>query len=429
MDSKSVYALFGGNVLVSTDTRNIVPGSIFFALKGSNFNGNSYAKEALEKGALYSVVDEEQFASEKCILVDDVLKTLQEVASIHRKTLGLQVIAVGGSNGKTTTKELLTLVLGTKFKVQATLGNLNNHIGVPLTLLALKPETEIAVVEMGTNHMGEMKVLLDIAEADSGLVTNIGKEHLEGFGSLENVAREESELFQWLDENGAFCFVNNDDKWLREMGPRLKRNTTYGFNHIADIQGRLLESAPSIQYSFSYNGKQYKGSSVLMGDYNFQNILAAITVGLHMGVDPDNIIGSIASYIPANNRSQTIQKGNRLIWLDAYNANPSSMELAMKSFLGLPNHKKVLMLGDMLELGKHAGQEHQIIAMLADSSSAKAIILVGPEFMKLKGTTRAMHFETVEEAAAYFSQHEVPGDAVLLKGSRGIRMEKLLEVL
>ncbi len=309
---QTLYSQYKETYNVSTDTRKLEPGCIFFALKGPNFNGNRFAAQALASGAAYAVVDEEEFVTDqRYILVPDALKALQDLATYHRQQLKIPIIAIGGSNGKTTTKELTARVLGKRFNVVATAGNLNNHIGVPLTLLSVKPGTNLAVIEMGANRIGDIEELCAIALPDSGIITNIGKEHLEGFGSLEGVARAESELYHFLDANGGLAFVNLNDEWLERMGGRLQRKTTYGFGEEinADVKGTLLESRPGIKYHIQQGDTVIEGTSVLMGDYNFQNIMAAAAIGLHFGVSAPDIVSAVASYTPTNNRSQLIQKG------------------------------------------------------------------------------------------------------------------------
>jgi UDP-N-acetylmuramoyl-tripeptide--D-alanyl-D-alanine ligase len=413
------YAEAGFNI--STDTRKIEPGSLFFALKGGNFNGNLFASSALEKGALYAVVDEKNDDDERLILVSDALKCLQDLACLHRAKLGTTVLGIGGSNGKTTTKELIVSVLSTQLNTHYTRGNLNNHIGVPLTLLQLRPEHEVAVIELGANKTGDIDELCMIAEPSLGIITNIGKEHLEGFGGMEGVAKAESELFDYLVKHGGYAFVNADDKWLEPMGKRLPNKTVYSM----DMEGiEEVLTVPSI--SFEYHGTAMH--SVLMGDHNFQNIVAAIVVGNRFKISISNIRKGIASYVPSNNRSQiiTTEKGNT-VWLDAYNANPSSVEMAVRTFEKMPGDK-VILLGDMFELGAYEKEEHQAIADLCGNAKVSECYLIGEAFNRTNtNKSHVMKFMTKEEALPVIRKKKYSGAVVLIKGSRGMKMEDFLQ--
>lgn len=418
---QDIYRLYEtSGFMVSTDTRKIEAGSIFFALKGGNFNGNLFAEKALEGGAAYAVVDEKHSDDQRILLVPDALKCLQDLATLHRRKLGVKVLGIGGSNGKTTTKELLVSVLSTCMHTHYTHGNLNNHIGVPLTLLQLRPQHEIAVVELGANKGGDIEELCLIAEPDLGIITNIGKEHLEGFGGMEGVAKAESELFDYLLRHNGHAFVNMDDKWLGNMGKRLTNKTDYSM----DMEGvRDLETVPSISF-------QYKGTainSVLMGEHNFQNIAATIAVSEYFKIRPEDIRKGIESYVPANNRSQVIStgKGNTVL-LDAYNANPSSVEMALKTFEKMKGDKIVL-LGDMFELGSYEHEEHQHITGLCANPSFKASYIIGNAFNKTVSTSPNVHkFETKEAALESIRQQKYENVMVLIKGSRGMKMEDFL---
>jgi len=419
MHLDDLYQLFiKANQLVSTDTRQIKPASLFFALKGPNFNGNLFVEEALEKGAMYSISDEYKGDNSKVILVDDVLKTLQDLANYHRKQLGIKVIGIGGSNGKTTTKELLHACMSKAFNVFSTVGNLNNHIGVPLTLLQLTSKHQFAIVELGANKGGDIEELCLIAEPDFGVITNIGKEHLEGFGDIEGVAKAESELYDYLLKNNGHSFVNEDDMWLMNMSKRLKNKTGYSIHsdQFSDVQ--LVP-----QISFYYQGLHFE--SPLFGAHNLQNIKAAITISDFFGVNTELIREAIAEYHPQNNRSQIIQtdKGNTIL-MDAYNANPSSVESAIKTFREMKNKPQYVVLGDMFELGSHEAAEHQAILDLCASIPELNAILVGNAFHRCNITNSNIKtYPNKEEAMQYFVVKDLRNSNVLLKGSRSMKME------
>lgn len=415
--------------VICTDTRNILPGSLFFCLKGPAFDGNRFANEALEKGAAYVVADDpEVVTSEKILYTPDALKMLQDLATFHRKSIGTHILAIGGSNGKTTTKELCLAVTGKRKKVHATKANLNNHIGVPLTLLELKGDEDVGIIELGTNHPGEMKVLCDIVLADSGIITNIGKEHLEGFGSLEEVAREESELYRSLLETGGMAFVNVDDPWLANMSKRISSHFTYGIHNASQLRGILISGMPNLVFQLDYLGKIYGPYTAQMGgEYNLYNILAAVSMGIHTGMNIDESALAACDYKPSNNRSEWREQNGRKIWLDAYNANPSSMEVALRSFAGL-NGSKTVILGDMLELGDFAPAEHSAILKLAEELGFDEILLSGPEFTAASAG-RFHAFPETDALVQFLKDQPAKSGYILIKGSRGMRMEKVLEVL
>jgi UDP-N-acetylmuramoyl-tripeptide--D-alanyl-D-alanine ligase len=405
---------------ICTDTRKISEGSIFFALKGPNFNGNTFALNAIEAGARYAITDEITAEHPQILMVQDVLKTLQDLANYHRKQLKAKILGIGGSNGKTTTKELVSAVLSSQYKIEFTKGNLNNHIGVPLTLLAIKSDCEIAVIELGANHIGDIAELCQIAEPDLGIITNIGKEHLEGFGSIEGVAQAESELYDFLVKNHGHAFVNADDLWLNNMSKRIENKTTYSIHSRAvnyAIKG--LHVIPSIAFEYAEN----KMVSPLMGEHNLQNIAAAIAIGSYFKIETANLAKGIAAYAPTNNRSQIIhtEQGNTIL-LDAYNANPSSVESAIHTFEKMNDQKQLMLIGDMFELGDHAAQEHLSIAQLCASFSDIETILVGHDFY----TTQMAGIQLFENKAAamdYVKQKAYSHYNVLIKGSRGMKME------
>ncbi|MES2688994.1 MAG: UDP-N-acetylmuramoyl-tripeptide--D-alanyl-D-alanine ligase [Bacteroidota bacterium] len=430
MDIDSLYKIFVRHPVISTDTRKITQGSIFFALKGPHFNANSFAGDALEKGASYCVIDEAAYqVSDKCILVDDVLQTLQALATHHRRQFHIPVIAIAGSNGKTTTKELISSVLSTTLNVWATPGNLNNHIGLPLTLLQLTSKHQAAIIEMGANHIGENALLCEIAEPNLGLVTNNGMDHLEGFGNIEGVAKSNSELYYYLLKNDGLAFVNANDEWLMRMSARLNKRLTYAANTSsrnvqADCEGYAALLQPEIKYTF----ERKNAGSHLSGDYNFDNIMTAIAIGKYMNLETDKILEGIAAYKPANNRSQWIQTGKNLIFLDAYNANPSSMEAALRNFASMDSTNKIVIMGDMFEMGAFAATEHQRMVELCESLDLKNVVLVGEEFVSTRpnGFNR---FATTAEAASFLASH-IPDQAVIfIKGSRGMKLETLLDCI
>ncbi|MDP2176326.1 MAG: UDP-N-acetylmuramoyl-tripeptide--D-alanyl-D-alanine ligase [Bacteroidota bacterium] len=407
------------NQRIFTDTRKLEAGAIFFALKGENFNGNLFAKQAIESGASYAIVDELIEENERFIMVDDVLTTLQKLANHHRKVLKTKIIAIGGSNGKTTTKELLNLVLSKKYKTYSTVGNFNNHIGVPLTLLKLQSDHELAIIEFGANKAGDIQELCDIALPEFGLITNIGKEHLEGFGSIEGVAKAESELFDFLIKNNGISFVNRDDIWLENMSKRMRDFRTYTTEN-SEIQD--LETVPQI--AFRYKGVLFE--SCLPGRHNLQNIMAAICIGEYFEVTLDDMASAIHAYSPQNNRSQFIQTshGNQIL-LDAYNANPSSVEVALNTFDEMKHDTKLVVLGDMFELGKHELEEHQyILDLCANKFNFQEVVLVGKAFARCQNTNpRIKIFENKPDALVYFKEKRYQKLKVLLKGSRGMKME------
>ena len=422
---EKLHQIFLQFPIVCTDTRKIKANCLFFALKGENFNGNTYAAEALKKGAAYTVVDEKKYAtSDRTILVDDVLQTLQKLASFHRNQCKAKVIGLTGSNGKTTTKELINSVLSKKYKTIATIGNLNNHIGVPLTLLSINKDTEIAIVEMGANHLKEIGFLCSIAQPDFGYITNFGKAHLEGFGSVEGVIKGKSELYDYLIHHKKSIFFNADDLiQLEKLGHYIKK---YGFTKDKNEYYRIdfLKADPYV----SLKVEEVQINSNLIGSYNFTNCCAAILMGKYFNVDIKDIKSAIEAYIPQNNRSQIIEKNGKRIILDAYNANPTSMKLALENFNELSGNHKIAFLGDMFELGETAKIEHQNIADLASGLNLEKAYLIGENFNKT--STTLQKFRTYKDVATYLKNESLPKDcSILIKGSRGMALERLLEVL
>lgn len=416
MKISNLYTLYSEYFLVETDTRNIRKNTIFFALKGENFNGNTFAEKSLELGAKFAVVDEEIYKTqENIILVDDVLQTLQKLANYHRKQLNIPIIGLTGSNGKTTTKELINAVLSKQYNTSATKGNLNNHIGVPLTLLAMTPKNDLGIVEMGANHQKEIEFLCSICEPDFGYITNFGKAHLEGFGGIEGVIKGKSELYTFLKENDKVAFVNPADEIQIQKTENIK-SVHFNTNdlHFVDVN-------PFVQLSY----KNIIIQSNLIGKYNYTNIAAAITIGAHFKVSKENIKEAIETYTPKNNRSQIIENKTNKIILDAYNANPSSMKVALENFASLPNKNKVIILGDMFELGDDSYKEHQAIVDLCESLNFKKQCFVGEHFYQTKTTKH--QFKTFIALENYIKKNPLENQSVLIKGSRGMRLERILD--
>lgn len=424
-----LYRIFQKYRKISTDSRQIDPGSLFFALKGEQFDGNRFSADALKKGAAFAVVDDEKLAGRKDhLLVDHVLDTLQKLAIYHRDKLKIPVIGITGSNGKTTTKELVSRVLEKKYRTFATTGNLNNHIGVPLSVLNIDSTHEIAVIEMGANHQGEIAFLCNISRPDYGLITNIGKAHLEGFGGYEGVIKAKGELYDYIRENEGRLFVNSNDDLLIGLSNGIKK-TTYGSTEQADARGEPADSFPFLSVSVLLNGQTWAIRTNLVGNYNFSNVMAATCIGKYFGVDAKSIVDAIEHYRPENNRSQLIRTKHNQVVMDAYNANPTSMELALKNFVKSDYPHKMLILGDMLELGMESKAEHRKILELAVNLGFSNIMLVGPDFSKHANTHIMKSFSTCGEAMNYLTTHPVRDHFILIKGSRGIGLEKLLEAL
>ncbi|SNR62586.1 UDP-N-acetylmuramoyl-tripeptide--D-alanyl-D-alanine ligase [Lutibacter flavus] len=418
MKIEQLYTLFKQNYLVDTDTRKIRNGSLFFALKGDNFNGNKFAKEALSKGARFAIIDEEIYNTEpNTILVKDVLTTLQKLANYNRRQLNIPIISLTGSNGKTTTKELINAVLSKKYKTTATFGNLNNEIGVPLTLLSMTPKTEIGIVEMGANHLKEIELLCTITEPNYGLITNFGKAHLEGFGGFEGVIKGKSELYQFLRNNHGKAFINSDDE--------LQLKQSIGIDSIEFNRNKIkfIDANPFV--SVEFNKTQI--SSNLIGKYNYSNIAAAIAIGNYFKVSEEHIKTAIETYIPTNNRSQIIEKGDLKIILDAYNANPSSMQAALENFNQLKDKNKIVFLGDMFELGNTSAIEHQKIAELATSFNFDNVFLIGKAF-STTSVKNAFIYSNFEDFKSSNKNLILNNSTILIKGSRGMALERILDL-
>lgn len=427
MTIKQLHQLFLNCDSVSIDTRKINPNSLFVAIKGERFDANTFAKEALEKGASYVVIDNSNYyIDERTILVEDSLTTLQELSKFHRNYLKLPIIALTGSNGKTTTKELINVVLSKKFKTKATLGNLNNHIGVPLTLLSFTPTTEIGIVEMGANHQKEIEFLCEIAQPDFGYITNFGKAHLEGFGGVEGVIKGKSEMYTYLSLNNKKVFVNLDDAIQEEKTRSIERITFSQKNASATVFIQQVEANPLVKIRFNETNIH----SHLIGLYNSNNINAAITIGKYFGVSDVDIKQAIESYIPENNRSQLITKGTNEIILDAYNANPSSMKVALENFIQLEKPNKMIVIGDMFELGEDSISEHKAIVNQLVNHPNIECYFVGKDFYINKIDQQNFYFfDSFDSFSNHLKGIAVSDKTILIKGSRGMALERTLELI
>lgn len=429
-----LYDLFLEHPQVTTDSRDYRPGSIFFALKGEHFNANEFAAKALENGCAYAVVEDAAYArDDRYIVVKDVLKALQELATRHRIEMGTKIIGITGTNGKTTTKELIASVLQQKYKLLYTKGNLNNHIGVPLTLLQLKPEHQLAVIEMGANHQGEIRELCEIARPDFGLITNLGKAHLEGFGSFEGVIKAKGELYEYVANNGLGIFINIDNDLLNGIAekhhiPEAKQ-VTYSIKKHPDLSMvtcKVVSSDPFLTLECQ-TGSTFNIQTKLVGSYNTENVLAAITTGHFFGLKNSQIQIGIEQYVPQNNRSQlTVSDKNSLI-VDAYNANPTSMQVAIENFARMVGEHKMLILGDMRELGDYSLKEHQAIVDLLKEKGFQEVLLTGTEFARTTHPYKS--FQNIDELYAHLERYPVKDQTILIKGSRGIQLEKIISLL
>lgn len=431
MRIEKLYPIFIKHPVVSTDTRKITKSCLFFALKGENFDANTFAEQAIDQGAAFAIVDNKDLPKHpQFIFVDDVLKTLQDLAHYHRKQLGLPVIGLTGTNGKTTTKELINAILSQKFKTAATLGNLNNHIGVPLTLLAISPETEVAIVEMGANHQKEIELLCAIAEPDFGLITNVGKAHLEGFGGFEGVKKGKGELYDFLAKHGGTVFINQDNPYLREIAQArtFQQIIYYGTSADAYASGKLIANDPYLTVEWRGDNDINITKSHLTGVYNFENILAAIAIGRKFGLSDQEINDGIETYQPNNNRSQIIKTAKNTVIGDFYNANPSSMVVAIENIGKLKAEQKVLILGDMFELGEDSDAEHKSIIEKAESFGFSKNIFVGKEFFKNQNS-QGTFLQNTEELKVYLQHNPIQNALILLKGSRGMKLEQVIDYL
>ncbi|HKH61799.1 MAG TPA: UDP-N-acetylmuramoyl-tripeptide--D-alanyl-D-alanine ligase [Flavitalea sp.] len=425
MTIEELYGIYLKYPSVQTDTRKLSAGDLYFALKGPSFNGNNFAKQALEKGAVYAIIDEKEYATDdRMIVVRNTLETLQQLARHHREQFNVPVIAITGSNGKTTTKELIHAVLSSTYKTYTTKGNLNNHIGIPITLLSIKDDVEMAVIEMGANHQKEIENYCKYALPTHGLITNCGKAHLEGFGGIEGVRKAKGELFDFLRENKGTAFIMNDYDYLRRMSNSISTVITYGTNE-ADVVGRLSEMEPFLSIFIEKGADIDLLKTHLVGDYNLPNILAAITIGKFFRVKEENIKMAIETYHPSNSRSQLIERNGSKFVLDAYNANPSSMKVAIENFARMHSDNKILMLGGMAELGESSLEEHEELIQLINQYEWKDVILVGGDFLKTKNQFKK--FENSADAAQWFREQKFEDVSILIKGSRSMQMEKVME--
>jgi len=431
MTTKELYEIYNRHPQITTDSRNIAAGSIFFALKGDSFDGNRFALAALREGAAWAVVDDAGLENhQKIILVNDVLESLQQLAQHHRRQLCIPVIGITGSNGKTTTKELISQALLTKYKTTATRGNLNNHIGVPLSILSITNDVEIAVIEMGANHQGEIASLCRIARPDYGIITNIGRAHLEGFGGYAGVIKAKTELYDFIRENGGHLFVHHDDALLMEKSAGIPR-TTYGALPAADVQGFITEKFPVLALQLAHPAKGTTINTQLAGSYNFPNVMAAVAIARYFGADLHAVARALRNYQPANNRSQWQTTSQNKLLIDLYNANPGSMAAAIENFAQAPYGNKMLILGDMLELGAESYAEHATIIRMAQDADFEKVILVGKHFLAFadEASTKFLFFETADAARKAIHEMNLKNKTILLKGSRGIRLEKILDIL
>ena len=424
MDIHDIYKIYLQYPSIKIDTRKLAKGDLFFALKGPSFNGNHFAQQAIDADAAYVIVDEElNLKHEKIIKTDDVLQTLQQLAKHHREQFKIPFIAITGSNGKTTTKELVHEVLSSSYKTYTTEGNLNNHIGIPITILKIKRDAEMAVIEMGANHQKEIEGYCAYAMPTHGLITNIGKAHLEGFGGIEGVKKGKGELFEFLRKNDSTAFVNCDDSYIKEIGVGIK-NSTYG-SLEGSITGRAISTSSFLEVEIINGATIGTIKTQLVGGYNLLNVLAAVTIGKYFNVGDEKIKSAIENYTPSNSRSQLITQGSNTIILDAYNANPASMKVAIENFAQMAGTNKILLLGSMMELGEESEKEHKEIIKLIDRYQWNNVILVGNNFKSIKHSY--IHFDDSGEAKTWLNNQHLQDSQILIKGSRSMQMEKVLE--
>ena len=423
-----LYQSFQDHPDICIDSRKVTKGCLFFAFKGSSFDGNAFAQDAIDRGAKFAIIDDPDYKTgAQFILVNDVLNTLKDLARIHRTRLKATFIGITGTNGKTTTKELISRVLSTKYSTHSTQGNLNNHIGVPLTILSCGSSSEMVVVEMGANHLGEIEELCEIARPDFGLITNIGKAHLEGFGNFERIIEAKSELFRFIKSHNGKAFVNIDNVLLVRLSNQIER-ITYGSSRKCSLRGRIINNLPYLKIKWKSEGPWETLNTKIFGDYNFENVIAALCVGNYFGIKPDEMRNVIENYTPDNNRSQLIKTAHNQIILDAYNANPTSMTAALKNFGALDQPNKLAILGDMLELGKETKNEHLQIIKLLEAFGIHDIVLIGPVFSRIGASLECRSFIDVVTARHWFQSSPVKNYTILIKGSRGMHLEELVDV-
>lgn len=424
---EKIYQHYSKRNIISTDSRKIDKDCVFVALRGERFDGNDFAYQVATEGVASCVIADRKDlpTHERLFIVDDSLTTLQQLAKLHRERCNIPIIGITGTNGKTTTKELVATVLSKKYDIIYTQGNFNNHLGVPLTLLRIKPETELAVVEMGANHAGEIAQLCEIAQPDFGIITNIGKAHIEGFGSFEGVIKTKNELYQYLKTKGesqkAIVFVNGNNELLMNLSEGMER-VVY---KSTDNRQLTTDNSPYLKVVWNNN----RINTHLVGDYNYENVMAAIAVGMYFNVDENIIINAIENYIPSNNRSQFIRSDRNEIVMDAYNANPSSMHHSIRNFKSIAKENTLLILGDMKELGSESENEHRGIINLLKELEFNNVILVGCEFKKISDGTDYMNFDNVEELIDYINKNDIAGKKILIKGSNSTHLEKLSNLL
>lgn len=422
-----LYDLFIHNPQITTDSRNCPKGSIFFALKGDKFDGNQYAGKALASGCVYAVIDNpDYYIGERTILVDNVLKTLQQLAHHHRKVLGLPIIGITGTNGKTTTKELLAAVLSTKFNLLYTEGNFNNHIGVPLTLLRLTHDHEIAVIEMGASHPGDIKELVDIVHPNYGIITNVGRAHLEGFGSFEGVIRTKGELYDYIRRSKGKIFIKKENEYLQSIAKGIEQ-ITYGNGDDAFASGQVVSCDPFLVFNWKQQGKLHTVETHMIGSYNLDNVLAAVAVGRFFKIPAERISRAIAAYEPTNNRSQFKKTENNELIIDAYNANPSSMKVALDNFITMPVQPKTIILGDMRELGPTSDELHAEVVEQIKKGQFDKVFLCGEHFSKVG--KEFSPFATTEAMVEELRKQPLKGYHILIKGSHSMGLEKLADIL
>ena len=423
---EKIYELYKKAYTVTTDSRTISKDCVFVALKGEHFDGNDFALQAAEGGVAACVIADRKDLPrhDRLFVVDDSLKCLQALANYHRKKLGTPIIGITGTNGKTTTKELVSAVLAKKYNISYTKGNFNNQLGVPLTLLTIRPEVELAIVEMGASHPGDIDELTDIAEPNYGVITNIGRAHLQGFGGFDGVIKTKNEMYQFIGKHKGLLFVNCDNKLLMDLANKIDK-ITYGTDKNADIKGNILSANPYLSVIW----EEHHIDTQLVGDYNFENVMAAICIGKYFKVEDNDIVDALSSYCPTNNRSQVIETGRNRVVMDAYNANPTSMSFSIKNFKNICSNDCLLVLGDMRELGKESEQEHDTILKLLEELQFKNVYLVGPEFSKVAKDYNYVKFGNVDELIEYLYSNPIMGKDVLVKGSNSIHLNKIIDSL
>ena len=433
MNIEALYEVYQTHPKVIIDSRKVEKGCLFFAICGERFDGNTFAEKALENGAAFAIIDNPTFKkNDQYILVEDSLKTLQDLAREHRRRFSIPVIAITGSNGKTTTKELLSSVLAEQYPTHFTKGNFNNHIGVPLTLLEMPEDTVVAVIEMGANHVGEIDFLCQIAEPTHGIITNIGRAHLEGFGGIEGVKKGKSELYKYLEKKPGMVFINRDESFLEELAIKNSIKLFYlrsdqSHLDVEPYETILISDRPFLRVSFrGYDDEMIEIQSQLIGEYNFNNIMTAISIGRYFKVPVEAMKKAIENYIPTNNRSQLVKKNTNTYILDAYNANPTSMRHALIHFSKMEANQRIAIIGSMLELGDYADSEHENISAFAESLSLDQVVLVGAEFESAAAKNKQPHFENTAQLKSWLAAKDFKNTHLLLKGSRGIGLEKVL---